>query len=104
MLADKSAEAVALALGKVCQRWLCVSSTGSRGQPGELLARRVKSVLPGADISTFEALSEAMQAAVTNAGEDETILVFGSFSTVSGAADWIRYGMQRDGHDAAKMD
>jgi len=104
MLADKSAEAVVLALGKVCKRWLCASSTGSRGQSGELLARRVKSVLTGADVHSFGALDEAMQEAVANGGGDETILIFGSFSTVSGAADWIRDSMQHDRHDAAKME
>jgi dihydrofolate synthase/folylpolyglutamate synthase len=103
MLADKSAEAVALALDKVCRRWLCAGSTGSRGQSGELLARRVKAVLPDADVSYFEALDNAMQEAVSIGSQDETILVFGSFSTVSGATDWIRDSMQRDRHDAARI-
>ena len=31
------------------------------------------------------------------------VLVFGSFLTVSAAADWLQNSMQRDRHDAAKI-
>jgi dihydrofolate synthase/folylpolyglutamate synthase len=103
MLADKQAEAVALALAKVCRRWLCADSPGSRGQTGELLARRVKSALPDAEVNFFGPLGDAMQAAVSNVEKNETILVFGSFSTVSAAAGWLQNSMQRDRHDAAKI-
>ena len=103
MLADKSVEAVALALGNVCKRWWCAGSTGERGQSGEILARRVKSVLPGARVRSFESLHETMQEAVSSAGADETILVFGSFTTVSRVAGWLKNSMQHDSHDAAKL-
>jgi len=103
MLADKSAEAVALALGKVCKRWLCAGSDGDRGQSGEMLARRVSTALPGAEVNSFEALDDALQEAVSSTREDETILVFGSFLTVSAAGYWLQNSMQRDGHDAAKI-
>jgi len=108
MLADKSAEAVARALGNVCIRWLCVGSPGERGQSGEMLASRVKGVLPAAPVSAFESLDESMQEAVSSTNEDETILVFGSFTTVSAAASWLRHtkgvmGMQRDELDTAKL-
>jgi folylpolyglutamate synthase/dihydropteroate synthase len=96
MLADKPAEAVALALGKICQRWLCADSPGDRGQKGTGLARRIKDALPGAVVSSFGPLDEAMQAAVSSAVESDTILVFGSFTTVSGAANWLQNSMQRD--------
>ncbi len=100
MLADKSAEAVAHALGKVCKRWLCADSPGERGQSGESLARRVKSSLPIASVSAFGSLDESMQEAVSSVREDETILVFGSFTTVSAAASWLEYNMKSDGHAA----
>jgi len=103
MLADKPAEAVALALGEVCGRWLCADSPGDRGQTGELLAHRVKTTLPGAKISFFGSLGDAMHEAVSSVDEHETILVFGSFSTVSAAASWLQNSMQRDRHDAAKI-
>ncbi len=100
MLADKSAEAVAHALGKVCKRWLCADSPGERGQSGESLARRVKSSLPIASVSAYGSLDESMQEAVSSVREDETILVFGSFTTVSAAASWLEYNMKSDGHAA----
>jgi len=103
MLADKPAEAVALALGRVCRRWVCTDTSGNRGQTGELLAGRLRTTLPETDISYFGSMGEAMQAAISTAGEDETILVFGSFLTVSAAADWLQNSMQRDRHDAAKI-
>ncbi len=103
MLADKPAEAVALALGNVCTRWLCADSPGDRGQSGELLASRVKTALPSARVSSFRLLDQAMQTAVSTVNEKETILVFGSFTTVSAAAGWLQNSMQRDGHDAAKI-
>ena len=103
MLADKPAESVALALDDVCERWLCADLSGQRGQSGESLARRVKSVLPDAEVNHFESLGDAFQAAVSITQENESILVFGSFLTVSAVASWLQNSMQRDGHDAAKI-
>ncbi len=104
MLADKSAEAVAHALGKVCKRWLCADSPGERGQSGESLARRVKSSLPTAPVGAYGSLEEAMQEAVSLVLEDETILVFGSFITVSAAAGWLRHNLKNDGKSDGKSD
>jgi hypothetical protein len=38
-----------------------------------------------------------MQEAVSSVLEDETILVFGSFITVSAAASWLQHNMKSDG-------
>jgi len=103
MLADKPAEAIAEALDAVCQRWLCAATPGDRGQQGEVLARRIKTTLPAADVSHFGALDEALKAAISMTAKDGTILVFGSFLTVSGAANWLEKCMQRDAHDTARI-
>ena len=103
MLADKHAEEVAVALGKVCKRWSCADSPGKRGQAGELLARRIKAALPDAKVAAFGSLDVALQQVLSSASEDETILVFGSFSTVAVAAAWVQNSMQHDSHDAAKI-
>jgi len=103
MLADKSAEAVASALGEVCSLWLCADSYGGRGQSGESLARRIKTALPDAKVRSFGPLDDAMQEAVSVVDEDGIIFVFGSFLTVSAAASWLQNRMQRDGHDAARI-
>jgi len=99
MLADKSAESVARVMAGVCKRWLCADSPGSRGQSGERLAGRLKSVLPDASVEVFSAVGDAMHAALSLAGEHDTILVFGSFTTVAAAADWL----QHVGHDADRI-
>jgi dihydrofolate synthase/folylpolyglutamate synthase len=103
MLADKSAEAVALALGNVCERWMCATSPGARGQAGSRLAQRVKTVLPLVKVDSFESVEDAMNAAVSSSGENETILVFGSFTTVSSAASWLQNSMRHEGHDTARI-
>jgi len=103
MLSDKPAGEVALALEKVCKRWICADSVGSRGQTGQLLGQRVKDALPEVEIIVSGPLDEAMSKAISCVGEDETILVFGSFTTVAAATNWLQNSMQRDGHDAAKI-
>ena len=103
MLADKSAEAVALAMAHVCQTWLCADSPGSRGQSGERLAQRIRLALPGAKVNAFGPLDDAMQAALFAAQNNETILVFGSFSTVSAAAHWVQNRLKHNGHDADRI-
>jgi len=103
MLEDKSAERVAHAMGKVCRRWLCADSPGPRGQSGENLARRMRTVLPKADISAFGSTGAAMRAALSTSAEDETILVFGSFTTVSAAAQWMQKRLQHNAHDADRI-
>jgi len=89
MLADKPAEAVALALDGVCGRWLCADSPGDRGQRGASLARRIRDTLPAAQVSSTGPIDAAMEEAVSLAGTAGTILVFGSFSCVAGALAWL---------------
>ena len=103
MLADKPAEVVATTMDRFCKHWLCADSPGPRGQTGERLAARLKNALPGAHISAFGPLDDAIQAALSMVGEHETILVFGSFSTVSAAADCLKNSLQHDGHDADRI-
>ncbi len=88
MLADKPAESVAVALNGVCGRWLCADSPGERGQSGTLLAGRIKDVLPSAQVNAVESMGAAMEKALSFAAKDDTILVFGSFSTAADAFTW----------------
>lgn len=103
MLEDKPAGKVAHAMGHLCKRWLCADSYGSRGQTGNLLAQRIQKALPDADVCAFEQLDDAMSEAVEDAAGDETILVFGSFTTVEVAARWLQNRLRHDRHDAAKI-
>lgn len=103
MLSDKSAEDVARALDHVCKHWFCADSAGPRGQTGERLAQRISTALPAAKVDAFGALADAMQKAISCATEDETILVFGSFLTVSAAAQWLQHSLKHDEHDADRI-
>lgn len=90
MLADKPAESVARALCGVCKRWLCADSSGERGQSGELLASRVKAVLPATEVNSFRSMHAALKKALSLAGKDDTVLVFGSFSTAADTFNWLQ--------------
>ena len=103
MLTNKSAEAVALAMGHVCKRWLCADSPGPRGQTGERLGKRIRTALPAAEVCVFGPLDEALCEALSSARVNETILVFGSFLTVSAAADWLQDSTRHDSHDADRI-
>ncbi len=103
MLADKSAEAVASAMGHGCKHWFCADSPGARGQSGARLAQRIKTALPSAEVSVFGPVGDAMQAALARADAAGTILVFGSFTTVAAAAQWLQKHVQRDARDAVKI-
>lgn len=103
MLADKPAEEVAISMHHVCRSWFCADLTGPRGQSGQCLAERLKTVLPGARVSAFGPLEDAMKAALSAAGRQDTILVFGSFMTVSAAADWLKNSLQHDSHDTDRI-
>jgi dihydrofolate synthase/folylpolyglutamate synthase len=103
MLADKSAETVVRKMQPVCRRWLCTSSPGPRGQSAQRLAQRIASVDPGALILPFEHLPESLEKALSIAKEHDTILVFGSFTTVSAALDWLTNCRGHELPDAAKL-
>lgn len=88
MLADKDAEAVALALTHVCSDWLCADSNGERGQTGQVLAQRLRSVLPDAPVRGFVEFDLAMNEALSVAGSQRPVLVFGSFTTAAAFMLW----------------
>ena len=103
MLADKAVEATAKALSDYCSHWICADSTGSRGQTSAALAGRIRAELPEAKIDASGNVENAMKKALDCVDKDATILVFGSFTTVSSAASWLHNRMQRDAHDAARI-
>jgi dihydrofolate synthase/folylpolyglutamate synthase len=103
MLADKDAEGVVRVLDKYCKRWICADSPGNRGQTSGQLASRLQAALPEAEVSALGTMDDAMEDTLTTVAEDETILVFGSFTSVSAAANWLNNSMQRDGHDTARI-
>jgi dihydrofolate synthase/folylpolyglutamate synthase len=91
MLADKDIDATISHLRSRVDHWLCVDLSGPRGSSAADLAARLRKagVRPGEGvdaertISCFASPREAFAAAQERAGENDRIVVFGSFLTVA---------------------
>ncbi|MDR1647697.1 MAG: bifunctional tetrahydrofolate synthase/dihydrofolate synthase, partial [Zoogloeaceae bacterium] len=83
MLADKDAQACVAALSGNVTRWFLATLEGVRGRTAETLARAVAAADPGVSCQCHSSPEEAFAAAREVAGENDRILVFGSFSTVA---------------------
>jgi dihydrofolate synthase/folylpolyglutamate synthase len=84
MLADKDIDGVIDALGEGVTHWLPCTLEGHRAASADFLATRLQAKgmrLVGEFASPATALAYAQE----NAGEDDRILVFGSFLTVAAA-------------------
>lgn len=85
MLADKDASTVAEELRTVVSAWYCAGLGGDRGQTGAALARRVEQADGPQEIRVFENVGLALDAAVSDSGPADGVLVFGSFLTATEA-------------------
>lgn len=90
MLSDKDIAGVVAKMGSRIDHWYCAGLPGPRGVAGEVLAEQVRGALPaapaGGEASGVQACSDpvaAFAAARERAGENDRIVVFGSFLTVS---------------------
>ncbi|MDR2678581.1 MAG: bifunctional tetrahydrofolate synthase/dihydrofolate synthase, partial [Zoogloeaceae bacterium] len=83
MLADKDAQAAIAALSGKVTRWFLATLEGARGRTAETLANAVAAADPGVSYQCHSSPEEAFAAARAVAGENDRILVFGSFSTVA---------------------
>jgi len=82
MLADKDLEAVAdLAAGDI-DGWFVAGLDVARGQTGEEIARRL-AARGVKNIQVFDQIAQAWKAALSQAGENDRIVTFGSFHTVA---------------------
>ena len=78
ILGDKDAGAMLRILVPEIDTWHFASLSGTRGRDARALAGE----LPGMAVSTFDSVEAAFEAALGSRGEDEEIVVFGSFVTV----------------------
>lgn len=85
MLADKDiAGALSLLAGRI-DVWLLAALDSPRGAPAERLAAIVSDAHLGGSVECFASPGQAYCCAAKQAGEDDRILVFGSFLTVAAA-------------------
>ena len=85
MLADKDAAAVAAELRRVVSAWYCAGLDGDRGQTGAALAGCLGQSGEPLEIHVFQSVGLALDAAVSDSGPDDAVLVFGSFLTATEA-------------------
>lgn len=93
-LEDKDSAAVAAELRNLVDRWYLAGLQVPRGLSAEQLENRVKT-LPGPVIPVIrkETVAEALDQAMSEAGHEDIVLVFGSFFTVSAARACFRKGL-----------
>jgi dihydrofolate synthase/folylpolyglutamate synthase len=83
MLADKDIVGVIQAVKNEIDDWYVASIDHSRGALATDLASMIVEITPEANIKTFDLANDAYQQACMDAGENDKIIVFGSFFTVS---------------------
>ncbi len=86
MLRDKDIGGVLREIAPRITRWHVASLPGPRAAGAAELARQ----LPEQDVDLFASPSEAFAAALSRAGENDKIVVFGSFLTVGEVMGWLK--------------
>ena len=82
MLKDKDIEGVAQPLKDQVDEWLVAPLPGSRGADARRVEQALVSIGTSAPISRFDSPADAYQCAMRSAGQNDKILVLGSFFTV----------------------
>ena len=85
MLRDKDVAGVLRALAPRITRWHLASLEGPRAASADDLARHIDG-----PVFKHESPRAALAAALERAGEDDKIVVFGSFLTVGEAMAWLK--------------
>jgi len=86
MLRDKDIAGVLREMAPRVTRWHLASLPGPRGTKSSQLA----ALLPGSNVFQHDNASEAFAAALGGAGENDKIVVFGSFLTVGEVTQWLK--------------
>ncbi len=82
MLKDKDVAGVAQALKGQVDEWLIAALPGARGASAGHIVLALGSIGVSAPVTSFDSPAEAYQCALRLAGQNDKILVFGSFFTV----------------------
>ncbi len=83
MLADKDISGVVIALKDEIDVWYIANIDHPRGAQASDLANIILAAMPLAQIRSFESINNAYQQACIDIGENDKMVVFGSFFTVS---------------------
>jgi dihydrofolate synthase / folylpolyglutamate synthase len=88
ILADKDAAEIVSMLERNIDSWWCASVDGTRGRSGQALADVVRQEVH-VPVIAADNVASACAAALSAAGPQDRIVVFGSFHTVGPAIDWL---------------
>jgi dihydrofolate synthase/folylpolyglutamate synthase len=88
ILMDKNAAEIAAILDGCIDAWWCASIDGARGRGGAALASVIREQV-AVPVRVADSVASACQAALSAAGPQDRIAVFGSFHTVGPALDWL---------------
>jgi dihydrofolate synthase / folylpolyglutamate synthase len=83
MLKDKDIEGVATAMRDDVDEWLVAGLSGPRGAATEQVRQALAAAQVGVPVAEFDTPVQAYQHAIRSAGQNDKILVFGSFYTVA---------------------
>ncbi|MEI8363122.1 MAG: bifunctional tetrahydrofolate synthase/dihydrofolate synthase [Betaproteobacteria bacterium] len=89
MLADKDVKGVVEAVRNEIDAWYVASIDHIRGALATNLASVIADIIPNASIKTFDNANNAYQQACIDMSENDKIIVFGSFFTVSSVIQLI---------------
>lgn len=82
MLKDKDIAGVALSVRDQVDEWFVAALPGPRGADARHVEQALASLGVSAPVSRFDSPADAYQCAIRSAGQNDKILVFGSFFTV----------------------
>jgi dihydrofolate synthase/folylpolyglutamate synthase len=91
MLRDKDAAGVLRELAPRFSRWFFCTLPGPRGAVAEELQGALRNAGSGAPSSCHGSVADALAAARGAAGENDKIVVFGSFLTVGESMAWLKH-------------
>jgi dihydrofolate synthase/folylpolyglutamate synthase len=83
MLRDKDIEGVAAAMRDEPDEWLVAGLSGPRGADAERIRQALAAAQVKVPVAKFDTPVDAYQQAIRSAGQNDKILVFGSFYTVA---------------------
>jgi dihydrofolate synthase/folylpolyglutamate synthase len=88
ILMDKNAAGIAAIMDDCIDAWWCASIDGTRGRSGEALTNVIRDQV-AVPVRAADSVASACQEALSAAGPQDRIVVFGSFHTVGPALDWL---------------
>ena len=89
VLEDKALNPIVRSLVKHVDQWYLTTLDGERGQTAENLSAKMSEFVDCADLSCHTSPRDAYQAAISCSGDDDRIIIFGSFHTVGDILEYL---------------